>query len=60
MRPVLARVPVFSFSNVPATVPAVAVVIDIMDTDDVLANLGWGLIRDWRRRRDVTPAVRWG
>jgi len=29
-----------------------------MDADDVLANLAWGLIRDWRRRRDVDPAIR--
>ena len=25
---------------------------------DVLANLAWGLIRDWRRRRDVDPTIR--
>jgi len=29
-----------------------------VDTDDLLANLAWGLIRDWRRRRDVDPAIR--
>jgi len=29
-----------------------------METDDVLTNLAWGLIRDWRRRRDVDPAIR--
>jgi len=29
-----------------------------MNTDDVLADLAWGLIRDWRRRRDVDPAIR--
>jgi len=29
-----------------------------MAIDDVLANLAWGLIRDWRRRRDVDPATR--
>ena len=30
-----------------------------MDTDDVLANLAWGPIRDCRRRRDVDPVIRW-
>ncbi len=29
-----------------------------MDTDDVLSDLAWTLIRDWRRRRDVDPATR--
>jgi len=29
-----------------------------MDTDVLLANLAWGLIRDWRRRRNVDPAIR--
>ena len=29
-----------------------------MYTDDQLAHLAWGLIRDWRRRRDVDPAIR--
>ena len=29
-----------------------------MYIDDVLANLAWRLIRDWRRRRDVDPATR--
>jgi hypothetical protein len=28
-----------------------------MDTD-VLIDLTWSLIRDWRRRRDVDPAAR--
>jgi hypothetical protein len=28
------------------------------DTDDVLANLAWSLIRDWRRRCDVDPVIR--
>ena len=30
----------------------------VMDTDDLLASLAFDLIRDWRRRRDVDPAVR--
>jgi hypothetical protein len=25
-----------------------------MDTDDLLIDLAWVLIRDWRRRRDMT------
>jgi hypothetical protein len=29
-----------------------------MDIDDVLANRVWRAIRDWRRRRDVDPAIR--
>jgi hypothetical protein len=29
-----------------------------MDTDDLLSDLAWGLIRDWRRRRDVDSAIR--
>jgi hypothetical protein len=29
-----------------------------MDTDDLLATLAWGFIRDWRRRRDVDPSIR--
>ena len=28
-----------------------------MDTD-TLTRLAWGLISDWRRRRDVDPATR--
>jgi hypothetical protein len=30
-----------------------------MDTDDLISDLAWTLIRDWRRRRDIDPAVRW-
>jgi len=29
-----------------------------MDTDDLLTDLAWGLILDWRRRRDVHPTIR--
>jgi hypothetical protein len=29
-----------------------------MDTDDLLSDLAWGLIRDWLRRRDVDPVTR--
>jgi len=29
-----------------------------MDTDDLLATLAWRAIRDWRRRREVDPAIR--
>jgi len=29
-----------------------------MDTDDLLTDLAWKAIRDWRRRRDVDPATR--
>jgi len=29
-----------------------------MDTDDLLIDLTWGLIRDRRRRRDVDPTIR--
>jgi hypothetical protein len=32
--------------------------LSVINTDDVLTNLPWGLIRDWRRRRDVDPAIR--
>ena len=31
-----------------------------MDTDDILIDLACGLIRDWRRRRDVDPTIRRG
>jgi len=30
----------------------------VMDTDDILSDLAWRAIRDWRRRRDVDPAIR--
>ena len=29
-----------------------------MDTDDLLIDLPWRTIRDWRRRRDVDLAIR--
>ena len=29
-----------------------------MNTDAVLVNLAWRSIRDWRRRRDIDPAIR--
>jgi len=29
-----------------------------MDADDVLVDLAWRAIRDWRQRRDVDPAIR--
>jgi hypothetical protein len=29
-----------------------------VDNHDILTYLAWGLIRDWRRRRDVDPAIR--
>jgi hypothetical protein len=28
-----------------------------MDTDDLLSDLAWRAIRDWRRR-DIDPAIR--
>jgi hypothetical protein len=39
---------------------SVAVLVEIigMYTDYQLAHLAWSLIRDWRRRRDVDPAIR--
>jgi hypothetical protein len=27
-----------------------------VDTNDLLERLAWGLIRNWRQRRDVVPA----
>ena len=32
--------------------------LSVMDTDDLLIDLAWRAIRDWRRRRDVDPATR--
>jgi hypothetical protein len=29
-----------------------------MNTDDLLIDIAWRIVRDWRRRRDVDPAIR--